>query len=49
MNLYLYVAAIAVAVVAIVEVLIAYKKYELKKHFLEELDAKERDETKDSA
>lgn len=51
MNPYIYVAAIAIGVFALAEILAAYQKYQLKKQFLDELDRKESEpdsNTKDS-
>ena len=40
-NPYIYVAAIAIGVFAVAEILAAYQKYLLKKQFLEQLDSQE--------
>ncbi|MHB2037291.1 MAG: hypothetical protein ACYCPW_11210 [Nitrososphaerales archaeon] len=41
MNVFAIVAVIAIGVFVAVEVLVAYQKYQLKKHFLDELDGKD--------
>jgi len=41
MNFFAIVAVIAIGVFVVVEVLIAYQKYQLKKQFLEEMDKKD--------
>ena len=41
MNPYIYVAAIAIGVFVVAEILVAYQKYQLKKQFLKDLDRKE--------
>ncbi|MDG6906180.1 MAG: hypothetical protein JRN20_10395 [Nitrososphaerota archaeon] len=41
MNIFAIVAVIAVAIFLVVEVLISYQKYQMKKMFLEEMDKKD--------
>jgi hypothetical protein len=41
LNPFVYVAVVAIAVLVVAEVLVAYQKYQMKKQFMEELEGRE--------
>jgi hypothetical protein len=45
MNLFVYVAVVAVGIFLVAEILVAYQKYQMRKQFIEELDKGGKDRT----